>query len=125
METAAGVINLREDLRARFPGDAAQIDARLAELGYEAGACTAWFEQFSQRTTDAMRARDEPAVRAHLSFMSRRLATADAAVREYIDVYYVEPLMWNLDSKSKKWAWPLIPGNLKGLYVALWGEPRF
>ena len=56
---------------------------------------------------------------------SRSLATADAAVREYIDVCYVETLMWNLDPQSRKWAWPLIPGNLKRLYVAMWGEPRF
>jgi hypothetical protein len=125
METAASVLRLREDIRARFPSDAEWVDARVEGLGYEADACTAWFEQFSQRTTKAMRARDESTVRAHLSFMSGRLATADAAVLEYIDVYYVETLMGDLDVRSKRWAWSLMPSNLRGLYVAMWGEPRF
>ena len=55
--------------------------------------------------------------------LSERLATADAAVQQYIDVYYVEALMWNLDDKTKKWGWSLVPANLKKLYLAMWREP--
>jgi len=125
MEPPASVVRLKQDICARFPDEARDVTVRVAELGYEPDMLTTWFEQFSQETTEAMRDRNESRVRAHLSFMSDRLATADAAAREYIDVYYVEALMWNLDEVGKKWAWPLVPGNLRDLFIAIWGEPKF
>ena len=51
MESAPSVVQLVKDISARFPIDAQLITARIAELGYEPDAFTAWFEQFSQRTT--------------------------------------------------------------------------
>jgi hypothetical protein len=70
-----------------------------------------------------MSRRDEASVVEHLSFMSQLLQKADAAVREYIDVSYVESLMWNLDEETTEWAWRLFPENLKSVYLAMWGEP--
>ena len=125
MESAPSLVQLVKDISARFPIDAQLIAARIEELGYEPDAFTAWFEQFSQRTTEAIRSGDEILARGHLALMSQRMETADKIVMEYIDVYYVESLMWNLDDKKKKWGWSLIPNNLRKLYVAMWGEPSF
>ena len=125
MESAPSLVQLVKDISARFPIDAQLIAARIEELGYEPDAFTAWFEQFSQRTTEAIRNGDETSARGHLALMSQRMETADKIVTEYIDVYYVESLMWNLDDKKKKWGWSLIPNNLRKLYVAMWGEPSF
>ena len=114
------VLNLRDSIARRFPEDARCVNTLLAEAGWDESAPTQWFEQFSQRTTDAMRERDEARVRAHLVFMSEQLEKADAWAREYIDVYYVEPLMWDLDEEGKRWGIAQLPQNLKALYVAVW-----
>ena len=87
---------------------------------------TAMMEAFSQATTNAIRKYDETTALAHLNYMSEKLKTATAIEKEFIDVYYVESLLWDIkDMKVKKWGWCLIPGNLQALYVALWGEPKF
>jgi len=77
MDAPSSGLKLREEVSARFPADAAQVTARVAELGYEPDALTAWFELFSQRTTEAMRSRDVALVRSHLDFMAEILVTAN------------------------------------------------
>lgn len=67
---------------------------------------------------------DETSVRAHLTFISQQLAKADDDMVRVIDVAYAENMMFGLDVKTKRWAWPLVPANLKRLYVAMWGEPK-
>ena len=54
--------------------------------------------------------------------MSDKLEKADADARYAIDVDYVENFLYKLSLKKKRWAWTLIPQNLKDLYVAFWGE---
>jgi hypothetical protein len=122
MDARDSVLKTREEISARFPNEAKLADAYLAENWFDADAHEIWLEQFSQETTDAMSRRDEASVMEHLSFISQLLRNADAAVGQYIDVCYVESLMWNLDEETKAWAWRLIPENLKSLYVAMWGE---
>jgi hypothetical protein len=58
--------------------------------------------------------------------MSHKLTNATNAEKEYIDVYYVESLLWDIkDSELRKWGWSLIPENLKELYIGVWGAQRF
>ena len=54
-------------------------------------------------TTMAMAERNEVLVRAHLALMSDQLQNSNA--------------------EAEGWAWPLIPANLKRLYVGCWGDP--
>ena len=55
--------------------------------------------------------------------MSNRLKNATEVEREYIDVYYTEPLMWDIkDKKLKSWGWKLFPENIKQLYENMWGK---
>jgi hypothetical protein len=88
-------------------------------------ATTFMMNEFSEMTTAAIGERNEALARAYLNHASRLLIDAGKKGREYIDVYYVEDLMWNLDAESKKWGWTIIPKNLRDLYVAMWGYPKF
>ena len=105
-----------------FPDVALRMKRVARQRGAVWFATCAMMEEFSQATTDAMRVRDEASVRAHLHYVEAVLRTADAITLEYIDVYYVECLMWDLDEPAKKWAWARMPSSLKALYINFWGK---
>lgn len=117
------VIGMRRAIASRFPVEAADADDFLAQRDHDVDAHHVWLERFSDLTTQAMAARDEPLVRAHLAFMSQQLRSADSDVRKIIDVAYVENLMSGLKADARRWAWPMIPPNLKKLFIDFWGEP--
>src|SRR4051812_41559126 len=84
-------------VRVAFPVEAASIDERMARDGFEPDqASHVWLEHFSQRTTDAMKAGDFAAAKAHLQLMSSLFEGGDAPARRCIDVAYVEALMWDV-----------------------------
>jgi hypothetical protein len=116
-----------ERLRAAFPEDAARADRRVADQGFDAGdAPYAWVEHFSQFTTDAIKGKDFVTAENHLREVSAILAGGNEEIARCIDVAYVESLMWDIrDEKRKAEGWRLVPHNLRGLYVAMWGERPF
>ncbi|PSF14879.1 DUF7674 family protein [Marinobacter shengliensis] len=114
-----------DEIVHRFPAVGEKMQLWLEYQGFDDFTPTAMMEAFSQATTEAMARRDEETVVAHLRYVSEKLTRASAKEREYIDVYYVESLMWNLDKQGKKWGWGLIPPNLKELYIGMWGDPDF
>ncbi len=122
MRARETVATMRDAIAARFPNEAEIVDARMVD--YDADAYEMWLETFCDTTNAAMSKRDEKAVIAHLSFVSQQLARADEDMLRAIDVAYAENMMCGLDVETKRWAWPLVPANLKRLYVAMWGEPR-
>jgi hypothetical protein len=86
---------------------------------------TAMMEEFSRATAEAILQRDEATVCAHLGYVASVLAHGDDKIHEYIDVYYVEVLMFGLDKQTKRWGWALVPESLKKLHVGMWGVPDF
>jgi hypothetical protein len=115
------------EIREVFPDVAARIDGWLNHLGFEPEdkMYTSMFEALSQATADTIKIRDKDTALKHLKYMSQKLTNATNAEREYIDVYYVEPLLWDIkDSELRKWGWSLIPENLRELYVGVWGAQR-
>lgn len=116
------------EIRDKFPDVADRMDKWLNHLGLEPedSMYTSMFEAFSQATTDAIKMRDEDTALKHLTYMSQKLINATTAVAEYIDVYYVESLLWDIkDNELRKWGWSLIPKNLQDLYIGVWGAQRF
>ena len=117
---------LVEKIIAAFPDDAAWVNARMQSQGFEPKeAPYIWVEQFSQRTTDALKARDNAKAELHLKLMSNLFLTADVASAKCIDVAYVESLMWDMKDEEKKQGWLLIPQNLRNLYIEMWGNKPF
>lgn len=117
-----------DEIRHEFPDVSERIDKWMEHLGYDAESkmYTSMIEAFSQATTDAIKQFDKQPALSHLKYMSNKFKIASTIEQEYIDVFYVEPLMWDIrDKKTLKWGWGLIPDNLKALYKKMWGEPRF
>jgi len=108
-----------------FPDVGNRIEKELKALGIdpEDKMYAQMFECFSQTTTDAIKAKDSETALKHLTYMSNKLKHANEVEREYIDVYYTEPLMWDIkDQKLRAWGWKLFPDNIKQLYEDMWGE---
>lgn len=87
-----------------------------------ANCTTEMIGEFARLTTQTMRDDNQAVAQSHLRLMSELLKTADEKTREYIDVYYAEELLFGMTPAQKKRAWPLLPANLKQLYVAMWGD---
>lgn len=112
-------------IKQEFPDVGLRIEKEMKELGFdkEDKMYTQMFECFSQATTDAIKEKDSETVKKHLNYMSEKLKHASDVEKEYIDVYYTEPLMWDIkDPKIKAWGWKLFPQNIKQLYEEMWGE---
>ncbi|WP_425259160.1 DUF7674 family protein [Rubrivivax sp. RP6-9] len=121
----AATVRIVEALRAAFPEQASRIDEALDREGYEDAPHT-WIERFSLSTTAAIKRGDSSTAVAHLSLVSRLLATGDESTSRCIDVAYVESLMWDIkDEKIQREGWKLVPQNLRRLYVGMWGEKPF
>lgn len=117
-----------QEIRAKFPEVSKFMNSMLERQGYnlEDKAHAVEMEAFSQATNDAINAGNLSLAKSYLSYVSRKLNIASPKETEYIDVYYVESLLWDVqDSRIKKRGWSIIPENLKALYVDMWGEPAF
>lgn len=113
---------MREELRALFPKDAKIVDRKMMRDHETDTLWTFWFTDFADRTRLAFQSGDEVTAVAHMTYMSEKLEGADADARYAIGVDYVENFLDGLSLKNQRWAWTLIPQNLKDLYVAFWGE---
>ena len=89
------VENFISAIKREFPGVGKLIDKRMADLGFDAENTmyADMIECFSQATTDAIKIKDSGTASKHLRYMSNKLKNASDVEREYIDVYYTEPLM--------------------------------
>ncbi|KQV46309.1 hypothetical protein ASC95_27310 [Pelomonas sp. Root1217] len=83
-----------------------------------------WIEAFADRTSEAVKRRDEAVIKAHTEFMATEHCQGPESVRSLVDVAYAENLMWDLDVSDRVWAWPHIARTVRALYEAIWGAPR-
>jgi len=114
------------EIKETFPEVAVFIDNSRRETGFteEDKMFTCDMEAFSQATTNEIGKLNIETAASHLNYMSKKLKNAEPIIHEYIDIYYVELLMWDIDDKKIfRQGWELIPQNLKELYIAMWGKP--
>ncbi|MBL8261763.1 MAG: hypothetical protein JNM58_04995 [Xanthomonadaceae bacterium] len=111
-------------IRAALPQTALEVDAWLSARGMsiEDGEYM-WMDGLSNLTMEALRLGEYDRATTHMRCLCALLESADEATIRFIDVGYVEGLMWDMDDKQKKRAWPHIPGPLRELYVDFWGQP--
>lgn len=112
-------------IRRQLPNEAAETDDLMRERGFD--ACeelgTLWVEALADVVNARIRQRNQQAIEDQFQFFSEQFDRGSKAIRKCIDAAYVENLMCGLDAEDKKWAWPQLPGNLKNLYIATWGDP--
>ena len=126
MDDMSLVDEFLSEIKETFPEVAVFIDKSRRETGFteEDKMFTCDMEAFSQATTNEIRKLNIETAASHLNYMSKNLKNAEPVIREYIDIYYVELLLWDIDDKSIfRQGWELMPQNLKELYVAMWGKP--
>ena len=117
--------NLVLTVRTCFPAESEATDSELIRRGYEADDLlempTTWIECFADRTTEAVLARDSSAIQAQTNFFAEQFLIGSSVVREYVDVYYSEPLLWNASQEDKQWAWQYIADPIRQLHEDMWG----
>ncbi|WP_455429706.1 DUF7674 family protein [Marilutibacter alkalisoli] len=109
-------------VRTHFPGEASDTDAWTQECSLEGPF--SWLESFADRTTEAIFAKDSARVAAHTQFFAHQYLHGSEVIRNFIDVYYAEPLMWNANQEQKCWAWDHIAAPVRSLYEGMWGSPH-
>ncbi|MDR7267831.1 hypothetical protein J2X20_000460 [Pelomonas saccharophila] len=125
MDADAEARDLVDRTRTRFPEEALATDQWLRERGWAPEEMTfMWIEAFADRTSEAVKRRDQAAIAAHTEFMAKEHRQGSESVRSLVDVAYAENLMWDLDISDRVWAWPHIARTVRALYEAMWGVPE-
>jgi hypothetical protein len=85
---------------------------------------TSKMEAFGEATTLAFSRNGDPKKgAAYLNFISERLRIATPEESKYIDTNYTEVLFFGATEKAIDIGWPLVPQNLKDLYIKFHGYP--
>ncbi|ODB95165.1 hypothetical protein A3197_17545 [Candidatus Thiodiazotropha endoloripes] len=80
--------------------------------------------EFEMKTTEAIRNKDKEKVLASFILAERCFRQGDEAMKNAIDVSFVEGVLSLLNKEEKEWGWVLMPELLKELYVDFWGRLR-
>ena len=108
-----------KEIRTKFPDVVPLMEK------HEKWALTFLMEEFANLTTILFNQGNLEEALEQLQYMSEKLDTATKAEFEYIDVYYTEHLFWKGTKEGIERGWPLVPGNLKKLYLGFHGKaPR-
>lgn len=102
---------LLRDLKAAFPEITSQLNAQLGQLHFEVDV----FRCFAQR---AIFDGDRDLAAKCFSLAGAYLTERNAAVRNAIDVSFVEPMEFGAPPDERRWAWDAFPVSLKDAYVA-------
>ena len=118
MEIDKTVLKLLEDICTAFPEIRPLMDK------HEDFMTSAKMEAFADATTLAFSRNGDPKKgAAYLNFISQRLKNANPKEFEYIDVCYTEALFHGSTEAAINIGWPLVPQNIKDLYLKLWEFP--
>lgn len=111
-------------IRAALPEAALAVDAWLSARGLSIDDGEyMWMNGLSNLTMEALRVGEFDRAGVHMRCLCSLLESGDEATIRFIDVGYVEGLMWDLDDTQKRRAWPHIPDPLRELYADFWGQP--
>ena len=106
-----------KEIRTKFPNVVPLMEK------HESWALTFLMEEFANLTTILLNQGNFEEALEQLQYMSEKLDTATKAEYEYIDVYYTEHLFWKGTKEGIEHGWPLVPDNLKKLYLGFHGKP--
>ena len=106
-----------KEIRTKFPDVVPLMEK------HESWALTFLMEEFANLTTILLNQGDLEEALEHLQYMSEKLDTATKAEFEYIDVHYTEHLFCKGTKEGIERGWPLVPDNLKKLYLDFHDKP--
>ncbi|AXR00621.1 hypothetical protein D0N37_21840 [Pseudoalteromonas piscicida] len=89
---------------------------------HEKWATSFCMEAFANLTTYAFNNGELEVAAAYLDYINNKLTNASPPLRNFIDAYYVEHLFWRATQRGIDLGWPLLPTNLKALYLDFHGN---
>lgn len=101
-------------LKEDFPNLTEVVNRQKGLLHFEVG-------EFRKFTQDAIRSGDTERTTKCFSLAERAYLNGNEALKNAIDVSFVEELEFNRDDESGKHAWEILPPTLKKLYTAFHG----
>lgn len=107
---------LIKEIQLLFP----EVVPLMAE--HENCATSFRMEAFANLTTYAFNNGELEAAAAHLDYINNKLTNASPPLCNFIDAYYVEHLFWRATQRGIDLGWPLLPTNLKQLYLDFHGN---
>ena len=102
---------LLRDLKAAFPQITSELNAERGQLHFEVEV----FRRLAQR---AIFDGDRDLAAQCFSLAAVYLSEGNSAVRNAIDVSFVEPMEFGSPPNERRWAWDAFPEVLKNAYVA-------
>jgi hypothetical protein len=117
MDTDPIVEKFLADICAAFP----EIRSRMER--HDDYMTTSKMQEFAEATTEAFGHGAKETGVAYLAFMSKRLNINQPKEYEFIDVCYVENLFWPHGTDAARVGWPLMPENLKELFLEFHRKP--
>jgi hypothetical protein len=102
---------LLRDLKAAFPEITPALNAEQEQLHFEVEV----FRRLAQR---AIFDGDRDLAARCFSLAAAYLTEGNSAVRDAIDVSFVEPMEFGSPPHERRWAWDALPEVLKNAYVA-------
>ena len=77
---------------------------------------------FENSVTQAIRDRNSELVTKSFFLAEKCYRQGDHAMKDAVDVSFVEGVLVMLDKESKEWGWSKMPHLLRELYLKFWGE---
>ena len=106
-----------KEIKRKWPHLAAAINAEHGLLHLE----MAVVRKFAQ---DLISSGDREALAQCFAMVEKFEAGGNENLRNAIDVSFIEDLDFSdTEKRSRRWAWDMLPGSLKELYVGFHGEP--
>ena len=123
---------LAKEIERALPHESEQCYDWMSEsLGWipdskEEAPWHAYFERLSQLVTDAVKGSRYQEAERCLNFMESVLGRSDQELVRFLDTYFVEPLLWDVnDLERNKQGWRLLPPRTKKLYLETWSQPSY
>jgi len=81
---------------------------------------TTRLEKFAALTDEAIQQNDLQRAQNYLNFIENALVHASPQLRQFIDTYYAEVILFYVDDSKKQQAWLLIPHKIRQLHQHCW-----
>jgi len=117
-----------QEIRQLFPEVSKSLDEWMLIQGWnhDDKMYCAIIEQFSQITTDCFNNNNIEKAKEYLDFMGVKFERASEIERAHIDACFVEHLMWDDCSGSRRRkCWDLMSENLQKLYLDFWNRKLY
>jgi len=113
------------DIEGEFQKSALELYPELSDAFKEyEGLLHLQMGELEIKTTESIRNGDEKKVLSAYMLVERCHRQGDDAMKNAVDVSFVEGVLSLLDKEGKEWGWNLMPKLLKELYIGFWGQFR-